>query len=282
MTEKKVWFVTGASRGMGADIARAALAAGHQVVATGRNPERVTDAIGAAGDLFTVKLDITDPAGAKAAVQAAIGRFGRIDVLVNNAGNFYAGYFEEITPDDFRAQMETNFFGPLNVTRAVLPVMRAQRSGLVITTSSTAGIAGLEFSSAYASSKFALEGWMESITPELAPFGIRTMLVEPGFFRTDLLEASSTIWPEPSVADYAERTRQTVAAWQAMNGKQGGDPAKLADALVRLAGQDEPPLRWPAGADAVETVEQKAHTLLAQADAYRELSSSLAHDDASA
>jgi NAD(P)-dependent dehydrogenase (short-subunit alcohol dehydrogenase family) len=280
MTNKKVWFVTGAGRGMGVDIARAALAAGHQVVATGRNPERVTDAIGPADDLLAVKLDITDPADAQAAVQAAVGRFGRIDVLVNNAGNFYAGYFEEISPDQFRAQIETNLFGPLNVTRAVLPVMRAQRSGLVVTTSSTAGIAGLEFTSAYAASKFAIEGWIESIMPELSPFGIRTMLVEPGFFRTDLLENNSTVWPEPSIDDYAERTRQTVAAWQGMNGKQGGDPAKLASALVHLAGQDEPPLRWAAGADAVETVEQKAKTMLAQADAYRELSSSLAHDDA--
>jgi NAD(P)-dependent dehydrogenase (short-subunit alcohol dehydrogenase family) len=265
---------------MGAHIARAALAAGHQVVATGRNPERVTDAIGPASDLLAVKLDITDPADAQAAVQAAAGRFGRIDVLVNNAANFYAGYFEEISPDHFRAQIETNLFGPLNVTRAVLPVMRAQRSGLVVTTSSTAGIAGLEFCSAYAASKFAIEGWIESITPELSPFGIRTMLVEPGFFRTDLLEANSTVWPEPSIEDYAERTRQTVAAWQGMNGKQGGDPAKLASALVRLAGQDEPPLRWAAGADAVEILEQKAQTMLAQAGAYRELSSSLAHDDA--
>jgi len=280
VTEKKVWFVTGAGRGMGSHIARAALAAGHQVVATGRNPERVTDAIGPASDLLAVKLDITDPADAQAAVQAAAGRFGRIDVLVNNAANFYAGYFEEISPDHFRAQIETNLFGPLNVTRAVLPVMRAQRSGLVVTTSSTAGIAGLEFCSAYAASKFAIEGWIESITPELSPFGIRTMLVEPGFFRTDLLEANSTVWPEPSIEDYAERTRQTVAAWQGMNGKQGGDPAKLASALVRLAGQDEPPLRWAAGADAVEILEQKAQTMLAQAGAYRELSSSLAHDDA--
>ena len=280
MTEKKVWFVTGAGRGMGVDIARAALAAGHQVVATGRNPERATDAIGPADDLLAVKLDITDPADAQAAVEAAVDRFGRIDVLVNNAGNFYAGYFEEISPDHFRAQMETNLFGVLNITRAVLPVMRAQRSGLVVTTSSTAGIAGLEFSSAYAASKFAIEGWIESITPELSPFGIRTMLVEPGFFRTDLLAASSTVWPEPSIDDYAERTRQTIAAWQGMNGTQGGDPAKLANALVHLAGQDEPPLRWAAGADAVEIVEQKAQTMLAQVDAYRELSSSLAHDDA--
>ena len=280
MADKIVWFVTGAGRGMGVDIARAALAAGHAVVATGRNPEKVAEVVGAADDLLAVKLDITDPADAEAAVQTAVDRFGRIDVLVNNAGNFYAGFFEEITPEHFRAQIETNLFGPLNVTRAVLPVMRAQRSGLVVTMSSTAGISGQEFVSAYAASKFGLEGWIESLAPEVAPFGIRTMLVEPGFFRTDLLEDASTTWPEPSIDDYAERTRQTVVAWQGMNGKQGGDPAKLATALVQLAGQDEPPLRWAAGADAVETVEQKGKALLAQADAHRKLSSSLTHDDA--
>jgi NAD(P)-dependent dehydrogenase (short-subunit alcohol dehydrogenase family) len=279
MTDKKVWFVTGAGRGMGVDIARAALAAGHAVVATGRNPEKVTEAVGATDDLLAVKLDITEPADAEAAVQAAVDRFGRIDVLVNNAGNFYAGFFEEMRPEHFRAQVETNLFGPLNVTRAVLPVMRAQRSGLMVTLSSIAGIAGAAFNSAYAASKFALEGWMESLAPEVAPFGIRTMLVEPGFFRTELLEDASTTWPEPSIGDYAERTRQTVVAWQAMNGKQGGDPAKLATALVQLAGRDEPPLRWVAGADAVEAVEQKARRLLAQVGAHRELSSSLAHDD---
>jgi NAD(P)-dependent dehydrogenase (short-subunit alcohol dehydrogenase family) len=279
MTDKKVWFVTGAGRGMGVDIARAALAAGHAVVATGRDPEKVTQAVGATDDLLAVKLDVTEPADAEAAVGAAVERFGRIDVLVNNAGNFYAGFFEEIPPEHFRAQVETNLFGPLNVTRAVLPVMRAQRSGLVVTLSSTAGMTGAAFNSAYAASKFALEGWMESLTPEVAPFGIRTMLVEPGFFRTELLEDASTTWPEPSIDDYAERTRQTVVAWQAMNGKQGGDPAKLANALVQLAGQDQPPLRWVAGADAVEAVEQKARTLLAQVDAHRELSTSLAHDD---
>src|SRR5512132_2144079 len=140
MTDKKVWFITGAGRGMGVDIATAALAAGHAVVATGRNPERVSAAVGEADDLLVVKLDVTDPADAQAAVQAAVERFGRIDVLVNNAGNFYAGFFEEIRPQDFRAQVETTLFGPLNVTRAVLPVMRNQRSGLVVTMSSTAGL----------------------------------------------------------------------------------------------------------------------------------------------
>jgi NAD(P)-dependent dehydrogenase (short-subunit alcohol dehydrogenase family) len=280
MTDKKIWLVTGAGRGMGTDIARAALDAGHAVVATGRNPDRVAKALGAHEDLLAVALDVTDPVSVQTAVDAAVQRFGRIDVLVNNAGNFYAGFFEEVTPEDFRAQIETNLFGPLNVTRAVLPVMRAQRSGLVVTFSSTAGITGGEFTSAYAASKFALEGWNESLTPEVAPFGIRTMLVEPGFFRTELLTEDSTRYPEPSIDDYAERTRQTVTAWKGMNGQQGGDPAKLARALVQLTDSDEPPLRWAAGADAVAAFEQKAQQLLAQADAHRDLSSSLAHDDA--
>ncbi len=280
MTEKKVWFITGAGRGMGIHIARAALAAGNAVVATGRNTNTVTRAVGKADDLLVVKLDITSPEDAEAAVKAAVDRFGGIDVLVNNAGNFYAGFFEEITPQDFRAQVETLLFGPMNVTRAVLPVMRAQRSGLVVTISSTAGISGQEFVSAYAASKFGVEGWIESLTPEVAPFGIRTMLVEPGFFRTELLTEESTNYPEPSIDDYAERTKQTVTAWKGMNGKQGGDPAKLAKALVQLASQDEPPLRWVAGADAVQVVEQKAKDMLAQVDAYRDLSSSLAYGDA--
>jgi NAD(P)-dependent dehydrogenase (short-subunit alcohol dehydrogenase family) len=276
----KVWMITGAGRGMGVDIAKAALAAGYAVVATGRNTDTVTQAIGKSDDLLVVKLDVTNPADAKTAMQAAIERFGHIDVLVNNAANFYAGFFEELSPEDFRAQIETNFFGPINVTRAVLPIMRSQRSGLVVTISSTAGIVGGSFFSAYAASKFALEGWTESLAPEVAPFGIRTMLVEPGFFRTELLTEESTKYPEPSVDDYAEKTKQIVIGWKGMNGLQGGDPAKLAKALVQLASQNEPPQRWVAGADAVETFERKAKELLAQADAYRELSSSLAHDEA--
>ena len=278
--EKKVWLVTGAGRGMGVDIAQAALAAGYAVVATGRDPEKVAQAVGASDDLLTVALDVTDPASAQAAVQAAVDRFGRIDVLVNNAGNFYAGFFEEISPEDFRAQIETNLFGPVNVTRAVLPVMRAQRSGLVVAISSTAGLIGREFCSAYAASKFAVEGWIESLTPEVAPFGIRTMLVEPGFFRTELLTPESTNYAEPSIDDYAERTKQTVTAWNGMNGLQGGDPAKLATALVQLASSDEPPLRWVAGADAVAAVEQKAKDLLDPGRRPPRAVRSLAHDDA--
>jgi NAD(P)-dependent dehydrogenase (short-subunit alcohol dehydrogenase family) len=280
MTDKKVWFVTGAGRGLGVDIAKAALAAGDAVVATGRSPERVRAALGDHDDLEVVSLDVTDAAAAQAAVRAAVDRFGRIDVLVNNAGNYYAGFFEELSPEDFRAQLEANLFGPINVTRAALPVLRAQRSGLVVAISSTAGLVGGEFMTAYAASKFGLEGWMESLAAEIAPFGIRTMLVEPGFFRTELLTAESTSYAETSIDDYAERTKQTVEAFNSMNGRQSGDPAKLATTLVRLANQPQPPLRFIAGADAVQAVETKATLLLAQAAAHRDLSSTLAHDNA--
>jgi NAD(P)-dependent dehydrogenase (short-subunit alcohol dehydrogenase family) len=278
MADKTVWFITGAGRGMGVDIAQAALAAGHRMVATGRDTGAVIDAVGEADDLLVVELDITSLASAEAAVRAALDRFGRIDVLVNNAGNFYAGFFEELSPEQFERQLATNLVGQLNVTRAVLPVMRNQRSGHIITMSSTAGIVGQEFCSAYSASKFGLEGWMESLRFEVEPFGIHTTIVEPGFFRTALLEKESTIWAELSIDDYAERTAQTRPAWEAMSGKQGGDPSKLAKALVTIADEDPPPLRFVAGADAVETVERKARELLAQVDAHRDLSTSLAFD----
>jgi NAD(P)-dependent dehydrogenase (short-subunit alcohol dehydrogenase family) len=279
MTSNKVWFITGAGRGMGVDFAKTALEAGHSVVATGRNTRMVSEAIGEHDELLVVKLDITDLADAKGAVDAAMRRFGRIDVLVNNAGNFYAGFFEELSQEQVERQIRTNLFGPMNVTRAILPVMRKQRSGHVVTLSSTAGLVGQEFCSAYAASKFGLEGWMESIRFEIEPFGIRTTIVEPGFFRTDLLEEASTIWAEFSIDDYAERTAQTKPAWQAMSGRQSNDPAKLAKALVTLVDSGQPPLRWVAGADALPTAEQKARDLLAQVEAHRSLSASLTHDD---
>ncbi len=279
-SEGRVLLITGAGRGMGTDIAKAALAAGYKVVATGRNTHKVTEAIGESEDLLVVRLDITDPHDAESAVKAAVEHFERVDVLVNNAGNFYAGFFEEITPQKFRAQIETNFLGPVNVTRAVLPQMRAQRSGLIVSISSTGGIVGNAFTSAYSASKYAIEGWMESLAPEVEPFGIRTMLVEPGFFRTELLTEDSTNYPVPSIDDYAEKTRETVTAWKGMSGQQSGDPAKLANALLELVAKDDPPLRWPAGADAVEAFEKKGGQLIEQANAYRELSSSLGIDDA--
>jgi NAD(P)-dependent dehydrogenase (short-subunit alcohol dehydrogenase family) len=281
MSEKKVWFITGAGRGLGVDIAKAALAAGHAVVATARGAASVTTALGEHDDLLAVDLDVTDPTAAAAAVDATVERFGRLDVLVNNAGSFQAGFFEEMTPEAFRSQIETTLFGPVNVTRAALPQLRAQRSGLVMTISSTAGIAVAgDFLTAYAASKFGVEGFMEGLAPEVAPFGIKTMLVEPGFFRTELLTPQSTQYAAPSIADYAERTTATMEAWQGMDGKQGGDPARLAAALVELAALEEPPVRFAAGAEAVATFERKANKLLNQADAHRELSTSLAHGEA--
>jgi NAD(P)-dependent dehydrogenase (short-subunit alcohol dehydrogenase family) len=279
MNSQKIWFITGAGRGMGVDIAKAALAHGHAVVATGRNTTAVREALGEADNLLVVKLDITSLASAEAAVRAALDRFGRIDVLVNNAGNFYAGFFEELTPEQIERQLNTNLIGPMNVTRAVLPVMRKQRGGTVVSISSTAGIAGQEFCSAYAASKFGVEGWMESLRFEVEPFGIHTTIVDPGFFRTELLTNDSTAYAELSIDDYAKRTAQTRPAWESMSGKQTNDPAKLAKALLTVVDQEHPPLRWVAGTDAIETVEQKTKELLAQLDAYRELSSSLAVDE---
>jgi NAD(P)-dependent dehydrogenase (short-subunit alcohol dehydrogenase family) len=205
MSDKKVWLITGSSRGMGVDFVKAALAAGNAVVATGRNTDAVSKAVGAAENLLVVKLDVTSRADAESAVQAAVERFGRIDVLVNNAANFYAGYFEELTPEQVEQQLATGLIGAMNVTRAVLPVMRKQRSGHIISISSGAGLMGFEFNSAYCAAKFGLEGWTESLQSEVAPFGINTTIVNPGFFRTDLLTQESTAYAEPSIEEYAER-----------------------------------------------------------------------------
>ena len=280
MTDKKVWFITGAGRGMGVDIAKAALAAGNAVVATGRNPDAVAEAVGAADDLLVVTLDISSPADAEAAVRAAVERFGRIDVLVNNAANFYGGYFEELTPEQIEAQLAAGLIGPMNVTRAVLPVMRTQRSGHIMAISSGAGLAGFEFNSAYAAAKFGLEGWMESLQPEVAPFGITTTIVNPGFFRTALLTPESATYATPSIADYADRHAERQQWYESMNGQQAGDPAKLAQALLTIASQEQPPRRFIAGADAIAVAEQKVQDLQEQINAYRDLSTSLAREQA--
>ena len=278
-TGKKVWLVTGAGRGMGVDIAKAALAAGHAVVATGRDTKVIEKAVGKSNDLMVVKLDVTRLADAEAASRAVVDRFGRIDVLVNNAGNFFAGFFEELSPEDIEKQLAANLIGPMNVTRAVLPVMRKQRSGHIITISSSAGLVGFEFCSAYAAAKFGVEGWTESLQLEIAPFGIHTTLVNPGFFRTQLISDKSMTFGSLSIPDYDERRKQQQTWWTSQSGQQAGDPAKLAEGLVQIARQSPPPRRWVAGADALKTAEQKAKDLLAQATAFRELSSSLAYDD---
>jgi NAD(P)-dependent dehydrogenase (short-subunit alcohol dehydrogenase family) len=240
----------------------------------------VSTALGHANELLPVKLDVTSRADAEAAVQAAVDRFGRLDVLVNNAASFYAGYFEELTPEQFDRQLSVSLIGPMNVTRAALPVMRQQRAGHIISISSSAGLAaGFDFVSAYAASKFGLEGWMESLQAEVAPFGIHTTIVNPGFFRTELLTEQSTNYAEPSISDYDDRRGALVEYWQSQNGQQSGDPAKLARALITIADQQPPPRRFIAGADAIASAEQKVADLKTQIDANRELSTSLAFDE---
>lgn len=274
----KVWMITGAGRGMGLDFAKAVLASGAKLVATGRNPERVAKAIGPSENLLVTTLDVTKPADAVSAVNAAIERFGRIDVLVNNAASFYAGYFEDLTPEQMDLQLASGLIGPMNVTRAVLPVMRRQGAGKIVSISSTASLVGFEFCSAYAAAKFALDGWIESLQPEVAPFGIETMIINPGFFRTELLSEDSTQYAASVVSDYAERRAQNIAGWNAANGQQPGDPAKLAQVLIALVNLPELPRRFIAGADAVGMVEQKLALVQQQIDAHRVLSTSLAFD----
>ena len=250
MTDTQVWFITGAGRGMGVDFAKAALAAGHQVVATGRTPDTVRAAIGDAGDtddLLVVRLDVTVPAEAEAAVQAAVERFGRIDVLINNAANFYGGYFEELTPAQIADQLATGLVGPMNVTRAVLPVMRRQRSGHIVSISSGAGLSGFEFNSAYSAAKFGLEGWMESLQPEVEPFGINTTIVNPGFFRTDLLTPDSASYAtpyDPGLRRPARRTRAVVPGHERPPGRRPGQ-ARPGPAHHHQPGAAAPPLHRP-------------------------------------
>ena len=279
MNDKRVWFITGGGRGMGLDIVKAALAAGNNVVATGRTADAVAQAVGDSDHVLVVKLDVTSREDAVAAVQAAVDRFGGIDVLVNNAASFHAGYFEELTPDQIERQLAATLIGPMNVTREVLPVMRGQRSGHVMTISSSAGFAGFEFGTAYAASKFGVDGWMESLAPEVEPFGIGVTVVNPGFLRTELLTKESTNYAPASIDDYAERNAAQREFWESMNGQQGGDPAKLAQALLTIADQEQPPFRFIAGADALAQAEEKLAERQRQIDAFRDLSSALALDD---
>jgi NAD(P)-dependent dehydrogenase (short-subunit alcohol dehydrogenase family) len=264
---------------MGVEFAKAALAAGNNVVATGRNPDAVARAVGEADALLVVRLDVTSRQDAQAAVQAAADRFGRIDVLVNNAASFEAGFFEELTAEQIERQLAVSLIGPMNVTRAVLPVMRRQRSGHIVTISSMAGFAGFAYNTAYAASKFAVDGWMESLAPEVAPFGIHTTVVNPGFFRTELLTEESTNYAPAAIEDYAERNAAMRDLYESANGKQPGDPGKLAQALLTIVDEDEPPFRFIAGADAVAQAEKTLAERQQQIETYRDLSTSLAFDE---
>ncbi|MEO5688862.1 MAG: oxidoreductase [Burkholderiaceae bacterium] len=268
----KTWFITGASRGLGADIATTALKAGDRVVATGRQRAAVSDKLGPDSDrLLSLDLDVSDVAQARAAVAAALSRFGAIDVLVNNAGYGHLGYFEETTAADIEAQYATNVFGLFNVTRAALPAMRAARQGHIFNLSSTAGFRGIETGSLYCSSKFAVEGFSESLRGELAPFGIHVTIIEPGPFRTDFLTPQSLQFVAHEVPDYAERRDAMRASFEQRNGRQPGDPILLAQAMVTLASAANPPLRFTAGAMAVNGLDAKLAAMKAELDAWRAL-----------
>jgi NAD(P)-dependent dehydrogenase (short-subunit alcohol dehydrogenase family) len=270
---QKTWFITGASRGLGALIARAAIQAGDRVIATGRKREDIVGSLGQDNDqLLGIALDVTDAAQANAAVQAAVSRFGGIDVLVNNAGYGHLGFFEENTIEDVQAQFATNLFGVFNVTWAALPVMRSARHGRIFNISSLAGILGAEVASLYCASKFALEGFSESLAKEIAPFGLYVTIVEPGPFRTDFLTGESLRFGKVMVADYDDRRERLRSSFEQRNGQQPGDPAKLAQALVDLANEATPPMRFIAGSVAVNAADAKLAGMQAELERWRALS----------
>jgi NAD(P)-dependent dehydrogenase (short-subunit alcohol dehydrogenase family) len=251
----KVWFITGAGSGIGTGTAKAALKAGDRVVATGRNLSKVRQALSdAAGEnLAFAQLDVADEAQAKVAVEEAVQRFGRIDVLVNNAGYSLLGNFEEMTTPDIERQFATNFWSVAYVMRAALPVMRRQRSGHIVNISSVAGVTGQKHCGAYGATKFAVEGLSLAVAQEVRQFGITVTVVEPGFFRTDLLDARNIKYANSTIADYAaEGTAE--AMWSPYDGTQPGDPARLGDALVELTRMATPPQVFVAGSDALATV----------------------------
>jgi NAD(P)-dependent dehydrogenase (short-subunit alcohol dehydrogenase family) len=275
MTEQQTWFITGANRGLGAAIAKAALDAGHNVVATARRAQTVTDTLGTSDALLAEALDITSTAQITAAVTAAEKKFGRVDVLVNNAGYGQLGLFEETSFDLVKKQIDTNLYGTMEVTRAVLPLMRKQRAGHVITISSIAGTYGVTGSSVYSASKFALEGWMEGLKMELAPFGIEATIIQPGFFKTDFLDSSSVTYGDITIDDYAEESAVFRKSQDDMNHQQVGDPDKLAQATLDLVASDAPPLRFAAGEDAVGVAETILDQRRSDLDTWRATSTSL-------
>jgi NAD(P)-dependent dehydrogenase (short-subunit alcohol dehydrogenase family) len=271
----KVWLVTGAGSGIGAATARAALKAGDRVVATGRNLDKVRNALrDVAGEhLAFAQLDVTKEAQAKAAVEAAIKTFGRIDVLVNNAGYSLLGNFEELSTAEIEQLIATNLYGVMHAMRAVLPVMRQQRAGRIINVSSLAGIVGFKHCGAYSAAKFAVEGLSAAVAQEVEPFGIRIVAIEPGFFRTDLLDNSNAKYARSTIEDYAAEGK-AEAMWSGYDGTQQGDPAKLGDVLVKIAGMDNPPKQFVAGSDALAMVKPALEARLRELRAYEDLSKS--------
>jgi NAD(P)-dependent dehydrogenase (short-subunit alcohol dehydrogenase family) len=271
---KRVWFITGASRGIGALIAEAALADGNAVVAAGRKVSAIVERLGESAALLPVALDVTDEAQAKAAVQAALEKFGRIDVLINNAGFGLLGAVEESSDEDVRRMYDTNVFGLLNVTRAVLPAMRANHGGHVINISSIGGYRGAAGFGVYSSTKFAVEGITEALHAELKPLGIHATVVEPGYFRTDFLDASSLVVAPTVIDDYDDTSGVVRRKATQMNRNQPGDPTKLAAAMLTLVDASNPPLRLPLGTDTLAAIAAKNAYVTQETEAWKALAAS--------
>ncbi len=268
---KKVWFITGASRGFGALVARAALARGDAVVATARDAAAITDVMGPHPQLLALPLDVTHEVQAHTAVARAIERFGRIDVLVNNAGYGLLGAVEEASAVEVERVFATNVFGLLNVTRAVLPRLRAQGSGHVINLSSIGGIASSSGWGIYCATKFAVEALSESMAIELEPLGVRTTVVEPGYFRTEFLSGNSLVSTASRIGDYAETVGAMRAFAAGANGQQPGDPQRLARAMLELVDAPKPPRRLPLGSDTVRRIGEKHREVEAELESWRAL-----------
>jgi NAD(P)-dependent dehydrogenase (short-subunit alcohol dehydrogenase family) len=271
---KRVWFITGASRGIGALIVEAALADGNAVVAAGRKVEAIVERLGNSPALLPAALDVTDEAQAKAAVEAAVKKFGRVDVLINNAGFGLLGAVEESADKDVRRMYDTNVFGLLNVTRAVLPVMRANRAGHVINISSIGGYRGAAGFGVYSSTKFAVEGITEALRDELKPLGIHATVIEPGYFRTDFLDGSSLIVAPDVIDDYDATSGEVRRIATQMNHNQPGDPKKLAAAMVTLVDAPNPPLRLPLGTDTLAAIAAKNAYVTQETETWKALSAS--------
>lgn len=271
-TFKRIWFITGASRGIGAKIAAAALANGDAVVATARDASGITRRFGEQPGLLAASLDVTDEAQGIAVAKAAIEHFGRIDVLVNNAGFGVLGAVEEASADEVRRVYETNVFGLLNVTRAVLPYMRAARSGHVINLSSVGGYKSGAGFGVYCSTKFAVEGLSEALHAELAPLGIKVTIVEPGYFRTEFLEGNSLVESPSSIADYDSTAGEVRKIAKAVTLNQPGDPEKLAHVMISLVEGAKAPLRLPLGSDCVAAIEAKNSFVKDELQAWRDVS----------
>ncbi|WP_223480830.1 MULTISPECIES: oxidoreductase [unclassified Pseudomonas] len=269
---KRIWLITGASRGIGAKIAAAALGNGDAVVATARDANSITQRFGDQPGLLAVTLDVTDEAQSVAVAKAAIEHFGRIDVLVNNAGFGLLGAVEEATADEVRRVYETNVFGLMNVTRAVLPYMRAARSGHVINLSSVGGYRSGAGFGVYCSTKFAVEGLSEALHAELEPLGVKVTIVEPGYFRTEFLEGNSLVESPSSIADYDGTAGEVRKIAKAVTLNQPGDPDKLAQVMITLVEAQKAPLRLPLGSDCVAAIEAKNAYVAGELQAWREVS----------